>query len=283
MNRTFQVPLSLKLYYRSRRLFSRAMTFANGCFIGFWLGALPKHLLHLADQDYYNKTQMYCDVAYNQRGLWDWEAQAIDAYFKSCRSLLLIGAGGGREVYALAKLGYQVDGYECNPQLVEFANQLLQAEGLESRVSDLERDSLPEGNRIYDGAIIGWGAYMLIQGKANRVRFLQQLKTRISANAPILISFYHLNNKQHNHFRIVVGVGNLLRRLLRRELLEIGDDLSPEFVHYFNQEEIERELKEAGFDLVLYGSKDYGHAVGIAIDASAEPVQDLCSHPALLV
>jgi 2-polyprenyl-3-methyl-5-hydroxy-6-metoxy-1,4-benzoquinol methylase len=264
MNSQLQVPISLKLYYRSRDFLSHSMTFINGCFIRFWLGVLPKYLLHLADQDYYNKTKMYCSVTYNQQGLWEWEKHAIETYFKSCESLMLIGAGGGREVYALSKLGYQVDGYECNPQLVEFANQLAKADSLQNQVIYLERDDVPKSDRLYDGVIVGWGAYMLIQGKTNRVSFLQQIKTRISANAPILISFYHHDNKSHPHFQLVVKVGNVLRRLLRRELLEIGDDLSPEFVHYFNRDQILAELEAGGFEMVMYGTHDYGHAVGIA-------------------
>jgi hypothetical protein len=266
MNNSIQVPAALKLYYRTRRLLSRLESVTNASFTGFWLGILPKDIWHLADQDYYNKTKMYFDSAYNKQGLWEWETQAIEKYFNTCKSLLLIGAGGGREVYALAKLGFNVDGYECNPNLVEFANQLLQSENLESQVLWLERDHCPDNGHLYDGAIIGWGAYMLIQGRANRVQFLQQLRAKIVAGAPILISFYHHSNKGHIYFKSLVRVGNLCRRLLHRDLLEIGDDLAPEFVHYFDQTELESELKQAGFELALYGSKDYGHAVGISTE-----------------
>ncbi len=263
MNSYLEMPVALKIYHRSRRILTRFLTIVNACFIGFWLGILPKKLLHLADQDYYNTTKMYCDLTYNKQGLWQWEKQAIETYFQARQSLLLIGAGGGREVYALAKMGYRVDGYECNPKLVEFANQLLSAESLDSKVRLLERDCIPQTETQYEGAIIGWGAYMLIQGKANRVQFLKQLRSVLAVKAPILISFYHHANKGNFYFKAVVTTGNVFRRLFRRDLLEIGDDLSPEFVHYFNQTEIEQELKEAGFELALYGSQEYGHAVGI--------------------
>lgn len=262
MNSYLEMPMALKIYHRSRKLLGRCLTAINACFVGFWLGVLPKNILHLADQDYYNTTRMYSDLTYNQQGLWPWESYAIETYFQSCQSLLLIGAGGGREVYALAKLGYHVDGYECHPGLVEFANQLLTSASFSSRVQWLERDSVPQTDQQYQGAIVGWSAYMLIQGRENRIRFLKQLRILLPINAPILISFYHHPNKDYFHFKVVVKVGNLFRRLFRQDLLEIGDDLAPEFVHYFNQAEIEQELKEAGFHLAFYGSQDYGHAVG---------------------
>ena len=42
-----------------------------------------------------------------------------------CKRLLVAGAGGGREVLALYKSGYEVDGFECHPELVALANTML--------------------------------------------------------------------------------------------------------------------------------------------------------------
>ena len=40
---------------------------------------------------------------------------------------MVVGGGGGREVLALRRLGYEVDGFECDPGLVACANELLAA------------------------------------------------------------------------------------------------------------------------------------------------------------
>ncbi|NJO96415.1 MAG: hypothetical protein HC764_10650 [Pleurocapsa sp. CRU_1_2] len=48
------------------------------------------------------------------------------------------------------------------------------------------------------------------------------------------------------------------------ELIEPGDTLVPDYVHYFTKDEIEREFKEAGFELIMYSNDEYGHAVGLA-------------------
>jgi hypothetical protein len=46
--------------------------------------------------------------------------------------------------------------------------------------------------------------------------------------------------------------------------VEIGDDLAPNYVHYFTRSEIASELSEAGFALQCYSPEPYGHAVGVA-------------------
>jgi hypothetical protein len=66
--------------------------------------------------------------------------------------------GGGREVVALNQIGFDVDGFECNRQLFEFAEKLFEEENVSG-----EFHLAPPGppvwhfGRIFDGAIIGWG------------------------------------------------------------------------------------------------------------------------------
>jgi len=262
MNTSFNSP-ELKIYFASRKLINRLFFFFNACLTGFWLGFFNRENLYDIDQIYYDKDKMYRDDEYNKSGLWEWEQKVIEKYFSGCKNLLLIGAGGGREILALSRLHYQVDGYECNENLVKFANQLITQEGLNSEVKLVSRDSCPETNQKYDGVIIGWGAYMLIQGKNKRVEFLKELKEKINLQSPILLSFY-CYQKTNRYYQVVAKFGNSIRWLLRRDLLDVGDDLVPNYVHYFTEAQIEQELKEACFKLAMYSSEEYGHAVGIS-------------------
>ena len=63
--------------------------------------------------------------------------------------------------------------------------------------------------------------------------------------------------------KIIAKIGNLIKRILGGDSLEPGDSLVPNYVHYFTKDEISHELTEAGFELVMYCSEEYGHAVGI--------------------
>jgi hypothetical protein len=254
---------ALRAYFASRRFLQRLFSFSNACLAGFWLGVFRRETLSVIDQRYYDRERMYQNDDYNKGGLWEWERRVIGQYFSGCKSLLLIGAGGGREVIALSRLAYRVDAFECNATLATCANQLLAQEGIPVQVRLVARDACPETGQTYDAAIVGWATYMLIPGRAHRIRLLTELKMRLPQQAPILLSFFSYK-KTRRYYRVTAGVGNCFRWLLRRERLDVGDDLSPNYVHYFTRRQIERELTEAGYELALYAAEPYGHAVGIA-------------------
>jgi 2-polyprenyl-3-methyl-5-hydroxy-6-metoxy-1,4-benzoquinol methylase len=251
-----------------------ANALANACFVGLWLGFLSRESLHAIDEEYYTRSKRggsgaldihdYHSREYNRRGLWDWEEKAITDYFAGCQRLLIIGAGGGREVLALRRLGYHVDGFESHPDLVGVANGLLREEGYEPDVRSIARDESPDSGKTYDGIIIGWAAYMLIQGTRRRVAFLRKLRTQTQAQSPILLSFFARTGTPRV---VTVGafVANVIRRLLRRELVEVGDWLAPFYAHYFTEDEITSELSQARFRKIHYNTTVYGHAVGIAV------------------
>jgi 2-polyprenyl-3-methyl-5-hydroxy-6-metoxy-1,4-benzoquinol methylase len=238
----------------------------RGLFSGIWLGLLRHETLLKINRFYYSRTKKYKDSSYNKSGLWAWESAIIARYFRNCKRLLLIGAGGGREVLALRRLGYEVNGFECNSELVRVANTLLNDEGLSASIRFAPPDMCPNSNAsrpIYDGLIVGWGAYMLIRGHDKRVAVLRKMRAQVNAGAPLLVSFFSRSPKT-KQFLVSMAVGNSLRWVLGRENIELGDALEPEYVHYFSQEEITGELRDAGFMLEYYTEVPYGHAVGIA-------------------
>ena len=254
---------SLKLYFFTRKALDKLFVLFNACLSGIWLGMLNRETMHLIDEYYYDNQKMYQWDEYNRAGLWKWEKKLINEYFEKCKSLLVLGAGGGREVLALSKLGYEVDGCECNPQLVKFANELMEKEELTSRVKLVERDASLDNGKLYDGIIIGWGAYMLIQGRERRIALLKNLRNQMNENSPMLLSFFSQSGNSL-YFKVVHKISNTMRWITGKNRLEFGDDLVPNFVHYFTREQIANELKEAGFELKMYCTEEYGHAVGIA-------------------
>lgn len=232
---------------------------------GAWLGVMDRATLHTLDEAFYARSGSYRSDGHNLRGLFRWEEEAIGAFFGGRRALLVLGAGGGREVLALARRGYGVVGFECNPALAEYASGLLAREGVGSRVHLLPRYAVPEAGR-FDGAIVGWSAYMLIAGRARRIALLNGLRDRLEAGSPVLLSFW-TRRPGSLRARRVAAVAGRIRRLLGGEPVDEGDDLAPNFVHRFTQDEIEAELSAAGYRLARFvpesGAYDSGWAVGI--------------------
>jgi len=83
-------------------------------------------------------------------------------------------------------------------------------------------------------------------------------------DASILLSFVHRPETQ-SRIRVTTSIGNLIRKLLRRDRVEPGDYLAPNYVHYFSKEQIEAELLEVGFQFRFYSTDPHGHAIGVSM------------------
>lgn len=252
-------PALIRAFFASRRALDLLVIgLARGLLDGFWLGVLSDERLAAIDASYYEGRRQYLDRTYNTKGLWDWERECVEAHFAPGARVVVTGAGGGREVLALAGMGFEATGYECNATLRDFGNGLLA--GTSARILPVERDVWPDTVQRFDCAVVGWGSYMLIPGRARRTAFLRAAVRSLAPGAPVLLSFFHREGSPL-YFRAVAGVAAVLRLLSGAPTREPGDALAPTFVHYFTQRQIEDELAAAGFELVTYGTREYGHAV----------------------
>ena len=269
-----RVPWRVRAYDTSRRWFEGSLAIARGVFIGMWLGLLDRTALHAIDELYYRRTRMYHDDDFNLSGFFPWEAQAVDRHFGGCRSVLVTAAGGGREVVTLERRGLSVAAFECNDELVQRANALLSREGLEARIALARRDECPPEIPTCDGAIIGWSSYTLMQHASTRIRFLKQLRARLPHGAPLLVSVF-ARGEAIRYLRIVARTANVLRVIRGRPKAELGDDLGPNFVHRFSEDELAAELDAGGFRLAEFSRVGAPHAVAHAVEAlKAPPVRE---------
>jgi hypothetical protein len=266
MKPTIRSPL-VRFYLWLGRRWMRFLRVLDGAFSGVWLGVMTRAHLEAVDALHYHGNETYNGEAHNLSGLMEWEEAAISGWFEGRTRLVVLGAGGGREVLALERRGFQVDGFDCNPTLVEFAGGFLPRHGAAGTVRLLPRDTTPADGG-YDGVIMGWGSYMLIAGRARRIGLLRRLRALVPEGAPLLVSFFS-KPEVLTRLKAEYRVARAIRRLLRREPPELGDDLIPVYVHRFHEAELEAELREAGFLLARYEPEgrrqhDAGWAVGIA-------------------
>jgi hypothetical protein len=248
------------------------MRAASAAFDGFWLGMFDRETLALLDEIYYQgrteplagRQVTYADKAWNLSGLSDWETAVVATYFGSAHRVVITGAGGGREVLALLEHAFDAVGFEPNERLVEAGRELLEARGHPNRLRPVARDIFPEDAGPCDAVVVGWGSYMLIPGRARRVRFLRDARAVLPEGAPILLSFF--TRPEHGRLTApALRLTNILRRLRGAELAEAGDGLAPNFTHWFVRDEVEGELAAAGFELVRFAEEPYGHAIGRAV------------------
>jgi hypothetical protein len=265
-------PKLVKAYFWSRVQQSRFFRVVEAAFTGCWLALLSSSDLDAVDDVYYvgsgpgTSPLDYQDPSYNRQGLFEWERRAVEEFFPPGGIIGVLGAGGGREVLALRQLSFRVDGWECQPDFVRSANDLLRDAGLEPTVSWVPRNTVPSGLALYDGLVVGWATYTLIRGRHRRVDLLRALRARVEPGAPLLLSFYGRSSADFR-YNVAVRIGNLGRRLLGRERLEVGDYLDPNFVHQFLPDEVDAELAAGGFEMRTITHRANAYAVAVADDS----------------
>lgn len=228
---------------------------------GFWLGVLSRRDFHRLAERRYTDWENYSDREYNLSGWVEWEQKVWDRHFLGCKTILLGGAGGGREIFPLLDQGAEVVAFECNPHLVQVGKKLLAEEKRPATLHWADPDRVPEGLGRFDGAIIGWGAYTHIRGRAVRIDFLKEVRRHLGTGSPLLISFFHRGGGRS--YRWIYGLAKMIQLIQgSRSTVELGDTIYGSFDHYFTEGEIAAELEAAGFALDVYHSSPFGHAVG---------------------
>jgi SAM-dependent methyltransferase len=137
-----------------------------------------------------------------RQGLFRWEEAAVSRYFPAPPARVLVGgAGGGREAFALAKLGYEVVAFEPSPALVRLmAAHSSNGDGVQpyrARYQDLPR-LRPADRRgpavdlatlgVFGASILGWSSFSHLRTDEDRVRTLQFFKK--ATTGPVLVSFF---------------------------------------------------------------------------------------------
>ena len=253
-----------KLFVRLSHSFfiflKRLTSFLDALHSGFWLGVLGRKALDYSDEIHYAANPTYVENKYNEKGLLDWENYIVENHFGDVKTIMLIAAGGGREVLALSRMGFRVDGYECNPVLVEYGNRLLQKNKSESRITHLTRNTVPPEVRQYDAVIIGWGAYSHIKGATARIRFLKNLYPFMHQGSRLMVSFIWVKERNRRD-RMIQGISGFFGLFCRGERSEQGDKLVPNYIHYFEEDEIRTEFTRAGFRVVEYDEVRHGFVI----------------------
>jgi hypothetical protein len=251
------------LYFRLERSILFIHNGVAASIQGMALGLLSNEQLdRMTAKRYAGSFQSYAETSYLNSGLFLWEREAIHRYFPTAGRVLVAAAGAGREIIALAKSGYEVDGFDCCPPLLECGRDELTKQGIDARLDYAPPSSVPESDREYDAILVGFSGYMYIAGRENRIAFLKDLCGFLHPGAPLLISF--MEGFSGHRRTWTARLGTTIRRLGGAGPVEEGDTFKRGFQHHFTYEQVQSEMNEAGLDLVYYaGGTCYGNAVGL--------------------
>lgn len=220
---------------------------------GIWLGLLTSRDLDLLTLERYRRWPRYRSRAHNSVGLFPWEEAFFEEFLKDRTSVLVASAGGGREAWALVERGLRVDAFDCNPALVRTCREMNAARNGVLGVFDAPPGDVPDGwnegdSRSYDAILIGWGGYTHIPGRANRVRFLGQLRSLLSSSGVLALSCF----QRTEEIRSMIWTHRIAQFLRKvrgaKDEVQLGDRLRGTFDHFFSEQELREELTEAGLE-----------------------------------
>ena len=182
-------------------------------------------------------------------GLFDWEAKLYEAHLLPAAKVGLIGCGAGRDLIGLARKGYRVEGMDLSPEMLRVAQDYLAQTGIEVRLhcADICDFEFPDGP--YDALIFSNYTYTLIPGSSRRVELLRRLRSRLSPQGSVILTYW---NHQERRSGRLLRVAQWFARISRNpNPPEEGDQFFPnyEFGHFFTHDEIEDEAKEAGYEI----------------------------------
>jgi hypothetical protein len=235
----------IKCFDHADRWFKRVVGVMTAVHEGVWLGCLSADDLNAVTAKHFDESQFYASKAHNVSGFSDWESPLLDRYFRR-------------------KVGFDAEGFECSLPLVRASQEIFGQLGESKYVTYCPPDTVPSGLPVYDGLIVGWSAYTHIPTTLRRIAFLQALRQRALPHSPLLISFF--TRLPDSRDDLVYRTARLCRFFGDRELLSLGDHLEwRRYVHRFARDELEAELRTAGFRIEHYNEQGGdGQAVGIA-------------------
>jgi hypothetical protein len=262
-------PRRIRFYLASRAAFERGLRVANAAFTGAWLGWMDRAMLAELDRAYYatqaepvhGRALPYADAGHIRSGLFDWERRALEAHFPAGGRIVVTGAGAGRELHGALALGLDPVGFEPNEAMVAAGRALLTDP---EALRPCERDRFPAVQGAVDGIVVGWTSYTHIPHASRRIAFLRGARSVVGPGTPVLLSFW-MQPPRTGYLRAVRKVASAVRRLRRGEPVELGDTLSPLFVHCFSRDELVAECAAAGFEVVELNPEPYPHAVARAV------------------
>lgn len=252
------------VYTRVEPSLARLPAPVGGAVRAAWLGLLDDRELHAVDDVYYRRRlDRYASPEYVVSGLFPWERDAVERFFGERSRLLVAAAGAGREMLALVADGRRVEGFDCNPRLVQAGRAALRHAGAAATIHHAPRDRCPRLEGPFDGLILGWTAYSLIPTRAARVAMLRDLRAAAAADAPLLLSFFARSRRSPGMWAAQV-LSTSVRRARGAATTSLGDRLGGNFAHWFTRDEIEAELADGGFRPVHLSLRGHPHAVALA-------------------
>jgi SAM-dependent methyltransferase len=199
-------------------------------------------------------------------GLMPWERALYDRFLKPEDRILVVGCGSGRDLIALLKLGYRVEGIDVAPRAIALARQMLERQGLLANLYTGSIESVALAG-TFDVLIFSWFCYGYIPQTATRVEVLRKVKAHLKHGGRVVICY---NPAERPPRALPIGLARFAAGLTRSDWRPepgdvvgavAGDRQAVHYEHQFWEGELEKEARAAGLAVVHHERGEVGTAV----------------------
>jgi len=245
--------LIASIYLFSNRIFRAVHGGSQALFEGFWMGLLPESVYDVISQQSYGEGKPYTNAQYLDSGFHFWEDVAVRQNFTPCSRVLVAAAGGGRELIALTRSGFEAAGFECSRAMVEAGKRALVERGIAANLDWAPPCVVPPPpDRKFDAMIVGWNGYCYISPRDRRIAFMKSLREQLQPGSPILLSTA-IRTPAARLPVWTARVANAVRACTFRAMVfEPGDTFPGRPKIHFTRRQLEGELGEAGFTPIRF-------------------------------
>jgi SAM-dependent methyltransferase len=238
-------------------LSARASVLLNYIAISTLSLAELKNGIRLSWEGFHNREE---DVA---SGLMDWERNLVERFVPPGATVLVVGAGSGRDVIPLVERGCSVTGVEPAATSLDMARRLLRERHLSATLIEGFFEDVAVPGR-FDVVMFSYYSYSYIPESRRRIAALRKAADHLSDGGRILVSHAPLPSPRP----ILIRVARITAALCRTDWrLEPGDVITAHsggfhaYTHAFQGGELEREAAEAGLQIVY--RSDYPDPVAV--------------------
>jgi hypothetical protein len=226
----------------------------------------PKELIELIRNHYNNS---YKDVAERPPETWykwtleGWEEAVLTRHKMTSGTVLVLGAGVGRESIALAQRGFLVAGLDINRESLCVASRQSSINCSKPVFAQADFLAIPVGPARVDYVFMSGIMYSSIPGRQQRQAWLQSLRSCMNEHGLVVLNFLIARDMNTRTQRLIHRLNCWFIRLPgANQSYQFGDTCSQNhFLHAFvDEEEIRSELRGAGAT-VDYLSWHEGYAV----------------------
>jgi SAM-dependent methyltransferase len=187
------------------------------------------------------------------QGLRNWESHVVQMFMVPGR-VLSLGCGGGRETFALERMGYVSYGVDISTQQIESAKRTRDRVGSTATFLVYDGSRLPFADEFF-GSVTLWSQVLgNVPGTTERENLLEKCRGVLTRGGILSLSVHdrektlvHLRDEGYRYSVPADGeAGDLL----------LDTEGGPCYWHYFTGCEIRRACLRAGFEVVLQSTSD---------------------------